>query len=1135
MSTADKAKAVFIAAMDLPPQEQLRILDTECGGDATLRRRVEAMLHAHRQSDPLLDHQAAEHVVIEPPLSFESPGTIIAGRYRLVELIGEGGMGTVWKAEQTEPVQRTVAVKLVKAGMDTKEVLARFGAERQALAVMDHPNIAKVLDGGSTEHGRPFFVMELVRGKPITQFCRDEQVGIAARLDLFVQVCQAVQHAHQKGVIHRDLKPSNILVNSTGDQPVPKVIDFGLAKATLEPLTANSLHSAPGRVLGTIQYMSPEQAHLENVDIDTRTDVYALGVVLYELLTGTTPIDSQRLKKAALLEMLRMIQVEEPARPSARIGLSSASGIVPPGGDFARLSRTIRGDLDWIVMKALEKERSRRYESAASFAADVNRYLQGEAVAAHPPSKRYRLRKFVRRNRVQVLAAAVTFAALVAGVIGTSISLVAAKRQEKTARDERDAKEFARQQEETQRGLAEARAKKMEKGVEILGDVFADLNAKADRPGEDPLAVTLGNRLERAAHELRGEAVGDPLMVARLQKILGLSLATLGHYDRAIELMESAIATRNQHFDADDLVTLPWRADLAGTYPYVRKFEKAIEQFETLATVYERIFGPDDLQTLWLHARLGSVLGEAGRPADATRILEKVVSRAKAGGHAEEGRMLVAANMLAQSHTANGAPKTALKMLEALLPVCQRVLGKDHPDSLLVELGLAVACRLSGDHHRSLETLQRIYDRLALKYGETHKFTLAARYNMASAAREARDFPVAIVGFQRLAEIKATANGPEDESVASLNTEFGECLIADQQYELAVEPLEKAFRVYSKLAAESPEIARARNALVTAYMSVQQFDKAIPLFEHLLAEAKRHKEKPEAIIGIVHSLADAYFRSGQFGRSVQIDEQNVTDAERDLGVESIEAMMCRNHLGESLRGLGQLDKAVAIFERNIPIVERKVGEKHMKAIECRLNLLVAQWQAGKLPDARAKFEALANHAKQSIGPGHPTTSDCVHAWADVAHAEKDWSMAVAIRNLVLRIQLDQRHPLVLIARTQHGIGESLLAAGKFAEAERPLRESVTIREKLEPNSWQTFAVKSALGFALGQFKKFAEAERQLIGGYEGLKARAERIPAAQRHALTLAVERLLAFSELAGQKSEAEQWRQELDRLKAKK
>src|SRR5262245_37902785 len=416
----DQVKAVFLAALDQATlADRAAFLEQACGPDADLRQRVEALLQAHDRTNLLLDRPAAEHLdakqtaLGDATVSDDQPG-VVAGRYTLLQRIGEGGMGTVWMAEQTEPVKRLVALKLIKAGMDSQRVIARFEAERQALALMDHPHIAMVLDGGTTEAGRPFFVMEYVKGVPITQYCDEARLSIAERLALFVPVCQAVQHAHQKGVIHRDLKPSNLLVCRYDATPVPKVIDFGLAKAIHEPLTEHTLHTGHGIVVGTPLYMSPEQAGFNNLDVDTRTDIYALGVILYELLTGTTPLHQQRFQAAQ--EMLRLIREEEPPRPSARLSDCATLPAVAARRqlDAAGLTRVVRGELDWIVMKALERDRNRRYDTANSLARDVQRYLAGDVVEARPPSAGYRLRKFVRRHPLE-LALAGTLALLLVG------------------------------------------------------------------------------------------------------------------------------------------------------------------------------------------------------------------------------------------------------------------------------------------------------------------------------------------------------------------------------------------------------------------------------------------------------------------------------------------------------------------------------------------------------------------------------------------------------------------------------------------------------------------------------------------------------------------------------------------------
>jgi serine/threonine protein kinase len=417
------AKAVFLQALDCTAVDELiRFLDQACGADAVLRSRVEELLRAHRDAGCFLGGADMLTAPLDQPVR-ERPGTVI-GPYKLLEPIGEGGFGVVFLAEQQHPVRRKVALKVLKPGMDTKQVVARFEAERQALALMDHPNIARVFDGGVTDTGRPFFVMELVKGVPITTYCDERRLTPRQRLDLFVPVCQAVQHAHQKGIIHRDLKPSNVLVAPYDGTPVVKVIDFGVAKAAGQPLTDRTLYTGLGAVVGTLEYMSPEQAELNNLDVDTRSDVYSLGVLLYELLTGTTPLSKERIRALALLEGLRLVREEDPPPPSVRLSTNEELPAIAArrGLEPRKLSGLVCGELDWVVMKALEKDRSRRYETATGLAADVQRYLADEPVQACPPSAAYRFRKFARRNRRALAAAGLAGAALILAVVGLMIS-----------------------------------------------------------------------------------------------------------------------------------------------------------------------------------------------------------------------------------------------------------------------------------------------------------------------------------------------------------------------------------------------------------------------------------------------------------------------------------------------------------------------------------------------------------------------------------------------------------------------------------------------------------------------------------------------------------------------------------------
>jgi eukaryotic-like serine/threonine-protein kinase len=569
-------RSIFDAAIDIVDADQrAAYLKQACGDNAEFRRHLDELIAAQAKIGSFLDQPIAPPKPTTDYLPLpERPGTVI-GPYKLLEQIGEGGFGVVFMAEQHRPIRRKVALKVLKPGMDTRQVVARFEAERQALALMDHPNIAHVFDGGETASGRPYFVMELVRGVPVTDFCDQSHLPVRERLNLFINICQAVQHAHQKGVIHRDLKPSNVLVTLHDGTPVPKVIDFGIAKAAGQPLTDKTLFTNFAQMIGTPLYMSPEQAQMSGLDVDTRTDVYALGVLLYELLTGTTPFDKERLRTAAYDEIRRIIREEEPARPSTRLStLGQAAQTVSAnrGSEPRKLSASFRGELDWIVMKALEKDRNRRYESASAFAADIRRYLDNEPVQACPPTAGYRFRKFARRNK-RVLATAALVASIVLPAIGAAAASIGWAARDRAARQAALEQEagWALEEAETwyrRDNVPEAQAAvKRAEGLLAGGGGSAVLGERVRRWQADLLMVKKLDAIRLLQSELKGDqfdlAAADPAYAAAFRDY-GLDMSAL-EPAAAAEIIRSSTICEQLVAALDDwMIWIKPREDGAG-------------------------------------------------------------------------------------------------------------------------------------------------------------------------------------------------------------------------------------------------------------------------------------------------------------------------------------------------------------------------------------------------------------------------------------------------------------------------------------------------------------------------------------------------------------------------------------------
>ena len=653
-------------------------------GEALGADSVEAGVDTALPESGGLLHGVASKRLAPDPLEGSTLGP--GGRYKILQVIGDGGFGTVYMAEQTAPVRRRVAVKVLKAGMDTRQVVARFEAERQALAMMDHPNIAKVLDGGETDQGRLFFVMELVRGTPITAYCDREQLDTKARLTLFTQVCEAVQHAHQKGIIHRDLKPSNILVTAPdGAEPVPKVIDFGVAKALESNLTDKTLFTRFEQMIGTPAYMSPEQAGTEGgIDVDTRADIYALGVLLYELLTGTTPFDSRTLQQAAFEEVRRILREDDAPRPSARLGsleLGRRTTIAKERGtEAAGLNKLLRGDLDWIVMKALEKDRRRRYETANALALDVERHLADEPVSATPPTAAYRTGKFLRRHKAPLAVAATVFLLLVAGIGATSWQALRATAE----------KDRAVEAEE----LAEERRKEAEAISDFITGMFESAKPESEEGGR---SITVEEALRIAEEKLEDDAEMPPGRRAVLQKSIAEVYVSLGRHAEGAEVLEKAVASYRAAHGADHIDTFRAMHSLAHAYAAAGAHEKAIRLFEDAVVLGAETLGLDhpDVQK-WL-----SSLSRNSRFGDGLEKVDRILST--------EGGDFIDSTQRPSETLLNPARERVLQVLRENYERARTTNGPQHPDTI-VAMGLSKAA-----YFRHRFTTEKPFDNLELR------------------------------------------------------------------------------------------------------------------------------------------------------------------------------------------------------------------------------------------------------------------------------------------------------------------------------------------------------------------------------------------------------------------------------------
>jgi tetratricopeptide (TPR) repeat protein/serine/threonine protein kinase len=1068
-------QSIFIEALEREdPTERAAFLDRACGGDTELRRRIEKLLLRHAQDGSFLESPTPSFMatIEQPPR--EGSGTVI-GPYKLLQPIGEGGMGAVFMAEQTQPVQRKVALKLIKPGMDSRQVVARFEAERQALALMDHPNIAKVFDGGATESGRPYFVMELVKGVPITTYCDEHRLTPRQRLELFVPVCEAVQHAHQKGVIHRDLKPSNVLAALYDGKPIPKVIDFGVAKAAGQPLTDKTLFTGFGAVVGTLEYMSPEQAELNQLDIDTRSDIYSLGVLLYELLTGTTPLERKRLKDTGLLEALRLIREEEPPRPSARLSTTAELPAVAAsrGLEPRKLSGVVRGELDWIVMKALEKDRNRRYESANGFAQDIRRYLADEPVQACPPSAWYRLWKFVRRNRMAlaVTGLIVFFIAVVVGGGGWAL-------RDRAAREETAAQE--------RRDRAQRLTARVEQMLDDVGRLereqkWAEARAAADRAE----AALEGGEADAAVRQRLADARRELAFVAALDRIRQeRSVTTVkGWFDHAGAARHYALAFRDYGVDVEALPAEEAVARLRGKAALAAPVAAALDDWagtrqasgegqpswEPLVAV-ARGLDPDVLRD-----RVRAAWGQEVTPglqADLRRLAESIDVKAQS-----PATLIALADTLERTQLADAALRI-LREGQYAYPTdfwLNLVLGKallDRKDCAGALRYFTAAVSLRPDSaiaHNILGVAlhgQKKPDEAVAEYRKAVELdpNLAmAHYNLGIALHQQGKLDEAVAAYRKAVELDPNRamhhynlgialhqQGKLDEAVAAyrkavevdpkdagLHSNLGKALKDQGKLDDAVAEFRKAVEV-------DPQYVFAHNNLGDALREQGKSDEAIAEYRRAIQldpkDAKPHNNL--AIILQVQGRLDEavaeYCKAIELDPKLAPDHNNLGDALRAQGKLNEAVAECRkaieldpklalahNNLGNALRDQGKLDEAVA---------------EHHKAIELDPKLAPAHFSLGltlyeqkKLDESVAEYRKAIELAPKDAMP-HMNLGNALYAQGKLEEA-------VAEHREALRLKPD-------LPEAHLNLGVALYGMGRLDEAIAEHREALRLKPGL---------------------------------------------------------------------------------------
>ncbi len=1092
-------ETIFAEALCLPPDERAAYLARSTNGNVDLRRRVESLLGSHQAGD-FLEQAAAPQ--LRPTLHItvpftEKPGDRI-GSYKLLQQIGEGGCGVVYMAEQAQPVRRRVALKIIKLGMDTKSVIARFEAERQALAMMDHPNIAKIFDAGATEAGRPYFVMELVRGMKITDYCDEAKLSTRARLDLFIQVCQAIQHAHQKGIIHRDIKPSNVLVTINDGVPVPKVIDFGIAKATSgQQLTDKTLFTAFEQFIGTPAYMSPEQAVLTSLDIDTRSDIYALGVLLYEMLTGKTPFDGNELLAIGLDEMRRTIREQEPPKPSTRLstlpGQELSTTAQRRGLDAQKLFSELRGDLDWIVMKCLEKDRARRYETANGLANDLERHLAHEPVTACPPSKWYRLQKWIQRNRLAFGATSAVGASL---MIGLTLSTLLFFR-------ERAARERANEE--------GARAKEQAAIAQTVNDFLQDdllSQASSYRQAQsrfkpDP-NLTVREALERAAKRIGYRFKNHPLQEAQVRHTIGSALRAVGEAEQAIPHLQTSLELARARMDPNHPNTLATMNSLASAYLDAGKLDQALPLYEQTLKLMKSSLGPTHSATLGTMNNLAMAYEDAGKLDQALPLFEATLKLRKAKLGPENRETLNAMNNLADAYRKADRIDQALPLYEQTLKLMMARFGPDDPFTQNPMFNLAQTYRAAGKLDQALPLFEEVLKLRRATMGSNHRDTLFYIWALAEVYQATGKPDQAIPLYEETLKLQKARLGPDHRDTLMAMNNLGLAYLDTGKVDQALWLNEETLKLRkAKLGPDDPYTLGSMNNLASAYRVAGKLDLALPLFEETvkLSKAKLGPENRETL-GSMVNLAMTYRDAGKLDQALPLFEETLKLMKLRLRADDPYTLIAKDNLAVAYDHAGKEDQALPLFEETLKLAKAKLGPDHLDTLRLMSNLAGAFANVKNFTEAEPLYRDALNRLRTPFSNAPPRAIPILgvilHHLADVLRERKmpgeartfaEEAMTVYDRHADWPAD-ERRHTLEVLEAVLKDLGDSRALKAvrlKRVEALRAAAENDDV-DALNRLAWLLAACsdsdirdgRSAVGFAEKAVAKTARKDSGIL-------------------------------------------------------